>query len=789
MIRENLDLQWSLKPAGVRRIDWWTKPEGITVNLPHDFSIGQKRDPNSLSGGSNGFFPGGVYDYEKTLFAPAGWKGKKVILEFEGVYMNAVVRFNHQIVAQHPYGYTGFHCDLTPYLLFDRENIICVNVNNNALPNTRWYSGSGIYRHVWLLTGEEVHIPPWGVFVSTPVVSPASSTVTVKTLVENSGKTAADVTVRSTLLTKYGEEVGSGEINLKIAAGSISETAKDLTVSPIELWSVDKPCLYSLKSEIIMQGAVVDTSEMNIGIRSISFDAQNGFRLNGIPMKLKGGCVHHDCGLLGAAAFDRAEERKVELLKASGFNAVRCAHNPPSPAFLDACDRLGMLVMDEAFDCWREGKSPNDYGVYFEDWWQRDMASMILRDRNHPSIILWSTGNEIIERDGRSEGYMYARKLADYARSLDNTRAVTNAVCYLPDPETSSLAGNLADVADDFDYWGELTLRFIEPLDVAGYNYLLNRYESDVSKFPGRIICGTESFPIETFDNWNTVERLPHVIGDFVWTGMDYLGEAGLGHVWYDADKDLRADYPWHQAFCGDIDICGFKRPQSYYRDCVWGRSRVPFIAVYKPENHGRNPLVSHWGWPDVVFSWTWPGFENKPVVIDIYCMDSEVELFLNGRSLGRKPVGKDNRYTASYETEYEPGELVAVGFTKGIETSRTTLNTAGKPVCIRLAPDRTALNSKFGDLSFVTVEVVDAAGNIVHNACTNIYFTVCGAGSLLAVGSGNPTTDEPYTGNQRKVHEGRAMVVVGTNGENGKIVLTAAADGIPSSTAVISAG
>lgn len=788
MQRQSLNRQWRFKP--IRTADNRTGPEGMTVDLPHDFSIVCQRDPKTLAGAANGYFPGGVADYEKTVYVPAGWKNKKVILEFEGVYMNAVVRLNHQIIAQHPYGYTSFHCDLSPYLLYDRENIIRVTVNNGALPNTRWYSGSGIYRNVWLMVGESVHIVPWGVYAVTPEVSADSSVVAVRTTVENSGEMPAKVAIRSTLLTSCGQKAASEETELMLAAGSTAEANQTLNISAVELWSVENPYLYTLHSEIIENGAVIDRAYTQIGIRSIAFDARNGFRLNGISVKLKGGCVHHDCGLLGSAAYERAEERKVELLKASGFNAVRCAHNPPSPAFLDACDRLGMLVIDEAFDCWRESKNPNDYGSSFEDWWERDMASMILRDRNHPSVIMWSTGNEIVERDGRSNGYEYSRKLADYARSLDNTRAITNALCNIgPDPLVAGVAVNLMSIPGDYDYWGELTSRFAEPLDVVGYNYLLGRYETDGEKFPQRVICGTETFPKEAFDNWDAARRFPYVIGDFVWTSLDYLGEAGIGHVLYDKPNGYMGEYPWHQAFCGDIDICGFKRPQSYYRDCVWGISKAPYIAVHKPENYGKTPAMTDWSWPDVVSAWTWPGFENKPAVVDVYCTDSEVELYLNGKSLGRKPAGIENRHRATFEIVYEPGELVAVGLEGGAEVSRTLLRTAGAPASIRLTPDRTAIKAEFRDLSFITVEVLDAEGNIVHNACNDIYFTVCGAGTLLAVGNGNPVSEEPYAGNRRKVHEGRAMVVVGAKGEAGEIVLTAAADGIPAASTVIQAG
>jgi len=776
-----LDRQW-LFSFGTISSPFEKRAESIVVDLPHDFSIIQKRDPNAPSGPANGYFPGGMATYEKTVFIPADWKGKKIILEFEGVYMNAVVHFNNNIVAKHPYGYTSFHCDLTPYLLHGQENKIRVFVNNSAQPNTRWYSGSGIYRHVWMLVGENIHIPPWGVYVTTPKVSSKTSIVSVRTTVENTSQKTAEVKVRSMLLTDSGSEVAKGEVKLNIPANGSAEAIQDLEVSSPNLWSVENPYLYTLRSEIVHEGVVIDKTDTKIGIRSISFDSHNGFRLNGVPIKLKGGCVHHDCGLLGAAAYDRAEERKVELLKANGYNAVRCAHNPPSPAFLDACDRLGMLVIDEIFDCWREAKNPNDYSVYFEEWWQRDLASMVLRDRNHPCIIMWSIGNEIPELTGFSEGYNYARKLADFIRSLDNTRAITSA---LTEYSLYSLvaSGFSFDRRIPDELWIEHSSKFTEPLDVVGYNYMIQRYDNDGKNFPNRIICGTESFPQSVYDCWEAVERLPYVIGDFVWTAIDYLGEAGIGRVSYEEEFSFLGRYPWHQAFCGDIDICGFKRPQSYYRDCVWGISKAPYIAVHKPENYGKKSRISFWGWPDVVSSWTWPGYEGKPTLVDIYSSDSEVELFINGRSLGRKPAGKANRYIASFEVVYEPGELVAVGYEKGVETSRTVLRTAGKPANIRLKPDRNVLKAEFGDLSYVTVELVDVAGNVCHNATNNVYFTACGVGSIVAVGSGNPVSEEMYVGNQRKVHEGRAMVVVRSNGEPGEIVLTATADGIPTAS------
>jgi beta-galactosidase len=787
MIRQNLDRQWNFHAASSSSNSWWITPKTSVVDLPHDYSITLERDPDSPGGASNGFFPGGSVVYEKKLFIPVEWKEKEVVLEFEGVYMNATVRFNNQIVAQHPYGYTSFHCDLTPYLLFDRDNVIRVTVNNTSMPNTRWYSGTGIYRHVWLLTGEKIHIAPWGIFAKTPMVTNESSLVDVAATIENNSTEAEKLVVRTTILDQDGKKVVETDSSVDAAAGSKAETRQELNVLNPNLWSDVNPYLYTLRTELIREGSVIDRTDTRIGIRSISFDPTNGFQLNGKSIKLKGGCVHHDCGVLGSAAYDRAEERKIQLLKDSGFNAVRCAHNPPSPAFLDACDRLGMLVIDEAFDCWREGKNPYDYNTHFEDWWQRDMVSMILRDRNHPSIIIWSTGNEIVERDGRSEGYAYARRLADFVRSLDDTRAITNALCGIgPDPMVSGLAANMIEIPEGYDYWAELSHQFVGPLDVVGYNYLLNRYEKDGEKYPDRIICGTETFPKDAFDYWEAVERLPYVIGDFVWTSLDYIGEAGIGHVWYNGEKSFLGNYPWHTAFCGDIDICGFKRPQSYYRDCVWGISKTPYIAVYKPEHYGRTADISRWGWPDVVSSWTWPGFEGKPIVIDIYCADSEVELLLNGKSLGRKPAGKENKYTAQFELTYEPGALEAVGYENGVPVSRQVLRTAGTPAQLRLTPDRNSLNAVFGDLSYITAELLDAEGNLCHNADNLVYFTASGAGSVLAVGNGNPLSKEMYVGNQRRIYEGRAIVVVRTNGEKGEIVLTASAEGIqPVSTTI----
>jgi beta-galactosidase len=784
--RQSLDRQWSFSFGASHGLPFVPKAQGTPVDLPHDYSIIQERDPKAPGGDSVGFFPGGVATYEKTVSVPDSLKGKRLLLEFEGVYMNAAVFCNDSLVVRQPYGYTTFHCDVTPYVHYGRENRISVVVNNAAQPNSRWYSGSGIYRHVRLHVLDEVHISPWGVFVSTPSVSPDSSTVSIQTTVDNTGEKRAEVKVRCTLLDASGNAVAEEITDIDVSPCSSTEAAQELAVDSPTLWSVDSPYLYSLKSEVVQNGDIVDERTIRIGIRSISFDAKNGFRLNGVSMKLKGGCVHADNGPLGAACYDRAEERKIELLKASGFNAVRCVHNPPSPAFLDACDRLGMLVIDEAFDCWREGKSDHDYSLYFDDWWQRDLSAMIRRDRNHPSIIMWSIGNEIREITGTSDGYAWARRLADFVRSLDDTRAVTSALqeFYLID----EFKGGGFDFALDEEIWNEHSSKFTEAIDVVGINYGRFHYDMDGKNFPDRVIVGGETYPQLAYDYWSDVERLPYVIGDFVWTAVDYLGEVGLGRVLYGPQTGFLGEYPWLHSNCGDIDICGFKRPQSYYRDCVWGIADAPYLAVYNPEHHGKTPTLTLWAWQDVAPSWSWPGHDGKPTVVDVYSRDEEVELILNGRSLGRKPAGKANRYTASFEVVYEAGTIVAVGYSDGHERSRASLQTAGAPDAIRLTPDRKTLDAGYGDLCFVTVEMLDAAGVRVPHADHNIRFTVEGPGTLLAVGSSDPKTEEMYTGNQRRLYNGRALAVIRSDGAPGEIVLTAEADGVSASRLVIRA-
>jgi beta-galactosidase len=765
MQRHSLSTHW-LFTLGDNPDGNWPKndnPSWRTVDLPHDWSVELPRIPTAPSGDNGGFFQGGRGLYRKIIEAPKDWGGKKVFVEFEGVYMNAEVWLNDDFLGRHPYGYTSFHFDLTPYLKVGETNELRVKVDNACHKNSRWYSGSGIYRPVSIYVADPLHISLWGVYVTTPQVTPEMAVVKVVTRLENESDAQPKATVQTRIYSPDGALVAETESRVEAPTRQQAECVQELQVATPTLWSVETPRLYRLESELRIRGRVIDSTTTTFGIRSIEFSAAKGFLLNGHPVKLKGGCVHHDNGVLGAASYARAEERKVELHKANGFNAIRCAHNPPSPSFLDACDRLGMLVIDETFDCWREGKNSGDYHLSFDDWWRRDLDSMLYRDRNHPCIIVWSIGNEVLEREGRSNGVATARMLAARVRAVDPTRPVTSALC-------GSWGGK---------NW-ELTDSVFSTLDVGGYNYQWKMYEPDHVRYPKRIMMGTESFPIEAFENWQQVMNNSHVIGDFVWTSLDYLGESGIGRVHFDEkNAHFLGEFPWHQANCGDIDICGFKRPQSYYRDILWQVGSPLYIAVHQPIPEGKTPIITQWGWPDVIASWTWPGQEGKKMQVDVYSACEQVELFLNGKSLGKKTTGTDEKHTATFEVSYKPGELKVVGYKAKKEAESFSLQTSGMAKSIRLSADRQGLKAGDVDLCYVTVEVVDENGIVVPQAANDIFFTTAGAGRIAAVGSSHTTSTESYTGNQRKAHHGRCLVVVKSNGESGELRLRANADGL----------
>ena len=591
-------------------------------------------DTDAPGGGSNAFVTGGVGWYRKSFAAPTAWANRSVALNFDGVYQDATIWLNNRKIASHPYGYTAFNLDLTPFLKLGARNLLAVRVDTSG-QHTRWYSGSGIYRHVSLTVTPALHCAPWGVSITTPQIDAASATVAVRARLQNDGALPAKAALRFSIRDRQGDIRSTSTGQLPVGAHSPGETAVILHVPQPLLWSPEAPNLYSLRMEVLSGGKTVDSLEVPFGIRSISFDAKNGFLLNGRAVKLRGGCVHHDNGPLGSAAYDRAEERRVALLKAAGFNAIRTSHNPPSTAFLEACDRLGMLVMDEAFDAWAHGKNPNDYNRFFKENWPSDIRSMIERDRNHPSVIIWSIGNEIPEQ-GTAEGTATARQLAALVRAIDPTRPV--AAAYSAGYQT-----------DRDSYLGAL--------DIAGYNYKYGDYANDHAKFPDRVIAATESFPRDAFNYWMPVEDQPYVIGDFVWTALDYLGEAGIGRAYYPGEGNgFLGDYPYTVAGCGDLDLIGTRKPQSYYRGILWNVGPKVTAFVDAVAEGQPNYSVSGWGWPDERASWTWPGSEGKTRTVRVYARTPRVKLLLNGRDLGEQPTTRATRFTASYAVPYEAG-------------------------------------------------------------------------------------------------------------------------------------
>jgi beta-galactosidase len=739
------------------------------LNLPHDWSIedipgtNSPFDSSAIGGIDAGYLVGGTGWYRKTFYAGSDIKQKVIDLQFDGIYMNSDVWLNGQHIGNHPYGYTSFMYDITDKLLPGKNNTLAVRVRNEGR-NSRWYSGSGIYRHVWVSGMDPLHVDHWGTFITTPVVEASTAKVNVRTTVFNESVESADVILVTRIMNADRIEVAKTESSQSIAQGNQYEFVQDIEVASPSLWSVESPVLYTAVNEIYrMNGQerseVIDKVENQFGIRTISVSAEQGFLLNNKPLKLKGGCMHHDNGPLGAAAFDRAEERRVELMKASGFNAIRCAHNPPSPAFLAACDRLGMLVIDEAFDMWREQKNPEDYHLYFDEWWQRDINSMVLRDRNHPSVIFWSIGNEIPER-GKPEGAALARTLSNYVRSLDPTRPVTSAI---------------NSVSLDKD-------PYFATINVSGYNYALSNYLSDHKRIPERIMFGSESYPLEAYDYWMAVLDNPWVIGDFVWTGYDYLGEASIGWLGYPHDRSF---YPWTHAYCGDIDICGWKRPQSYYRDALWMTNQLSvFVKPQKPsfELNPKKELWSKWDWQDVVASWNWNGYKNQPLQVSVYSSCEEVELFLNNKSLGKKKTDRFTEFTALWEVPYQPGVLKAIGFSGNKQINSTTLQTANEVSQIKLTADRNKIKADGQDLCYVSVELTDADGNRNPKAENLVSFEINGPGTIVGVGNANPVSLESYQQHHRKAWQGRCLVIIKSENKAGEIRLKAVSAGLNTS-------
>lgn len=738
---------------------------GTPVTLPHDAMISEQRSKNASDGG-HGYFPGGVYTYEKTFTAPAAWEGKKVIIEFEGVYRNCTVSLNGKEIGGHKYGYTTFTLPLEN-LNYGGENTLAVVADNSRLPNSRWYTGSGIYRPVWLYVGDEKRIEYRGVKITTVSINPAVVRVEVNATAE------ANV------------EILDGET--AVASGVPGEIA----VPDAKLWSDETPNLYTCRVTVGN-----DTVEEKFGIREIKWSPK-GLFINGKETLLRGGCVHHDSGILGAATYDESEWRRVRILKEAGFNAIRAAHNPCSRAMLEACDHYGMYMMDETFDMWYNRKTKNDYGLDFEENWADDTAAMVNRDYNHPSVILYSIGNEVAE-PSEAKGIEYGKKQIDLIHSLDATRPVTCGLNLMilsraakgqgiyqdvdknqeeikkankasdANPQNASLMFNImvSFVGTGMNKGGNspkvdaLATPIINALDIAGYNYGSGRYPLEGKQHPERIIFGSETFPQDIYKNWEQVKKLPYLLGDFMWTSWDYLGEAGLGAWSYTGGMPFNRPYPWVLAGAGVIDICGVPDGSCRYASTVWGLEKAPRIAV-KPVNHpGVRVSRSVWRGTNAIESWAWSGCEGNKAEVEVYSDAHAVELLVNGKSLGKKKI---KECKAIFKTRYASGKIEAVAYDAGgRELLRSELNSATGKLSICTQPEK--ISAAIGEIVYVPVTLQGENGVVEANADKKLTITVEG-GELLGFGSANPCTEEQYHTGSFTTYYGRALGIIRVQG------------------------
>ena len=752
-----------------------------TVHVPHDYSIedvpkkeGIKQigpfSEKSAGGPSTGHVVGGIGWYRKHFTLDDNDSDKIIKVLFDGVYMNADFWINGHHLGNHPYGYTAFAYDLTDHLNPPgQENVLAVEVKNLG-ENSRWYSGSGIYRNVKLIKIPKVHIALWGNFITSPEVSDEKAIITIDSKIKNTTGGEEEATVRIDILNPENEMVHTTETSVKLEAKNEKTVTQQIELQQPELWSVDNPNLYTAVILTETDGIITDEVKEKFGIRSIEFSAEKGFLLNGKNVLLKGGCLHHDNGILGAAAFERAEYRKIKLMKDYGYNAIRTAHNPPSEALLDACDELGMLVMNESFDQWKKPKKEKDYNLYFNDWWERDLESMVLRDRNHPSIIIWSIGNEIKER-ADSSGLAIASMLKEKVESMDDTRPVTQAVC---------------SFWDNPDLTWEDTEPVFSQMDVHSYNYQWEKYESDHEKHPERIMIGSESIAQDAYDNWQMVELHSYVIGDFVWTGMDYLGESGIGSTKLDNEEiSFLPPWPWFNAYCGDVSILGYKKPQLFYRDVIWGNSDLEML-VHAPIPVGTEEVVSFWGWPEEWKTWNWKGNEGHPMQVSVYTKCDKVRLELNGVEIETKDVSHETKLIARFKVPYQPGELTAIGLQEGNEVARQTLKTTGNPAKLKITAENEEVTASGDDLAYFNIEVLDTNGLLVPNAEIPVEFEIQGNCSLQAVGNGNPTDMKSFQQPRVNTFRGKCQLIIRSCEKGDEIVVSAKSDGLDSGVAKV---
>lgn len=786
-------------------------PEAKPVDLPYDIMIREQKNPDTKNGIQTGFYPGGVYTCMKSFRVPVEWKGQRIQFFFEGIQGNARVYLNGNYATGCPYGYTGFLVDANDFLEYDSVNEIGVLIDSLE-QSSRWYSGSGIYRNVWLLRGEKVCIPAEGIRVSTPEAETDVAVALVEIPVQNRDIVPRFCHLEITIRNDAGETVTTERVKVTSYPGKKQTVRQRMTIDSPQLWDVDSPTLYRCDVDLLEDGVCIDRENAAFGIRKLQLDRKYGLRINGVPTKLRGACIHHDHGIVGASVFPAAEERKIRLLKEAGFNCIRNAHNPCSSALLEACDRLGMLVMDELSDVWTLPKNVHDYSRDFPRHWEQAVEDMVRKDFNHPSVILYSMGNELPEA-GRSRGGYWNREVNALFKKLDDTRYTTNAAngtmatMYRDLPQMvkkaqselngaevkrvdaenvegaaflnmmmAAQSGLVADRVVCLPEMDEALTEFESAMDIAGYNYMTALHELDGKRYPNRLLLATETYPNEVDRVWQNVREHPNVLGEMTWTGFDYIGEAGCGIFYYDGTPNFAGHYPDTLAYIGDIDITGYRRPMSYYRETVYGLREEPYIAVQRPEHFGKTHSPSPWLFSDSLNSWTWPGFEEKPIVVEVYSPDHQIALYCNDRLIARKTVGEEKPFLVRFQTCYEPGELTAVSFRDGKEIHRTSLRTAGAECRIRARVDQEKVLTE--DLVYIEIEMTDLLGIPQRTRDLDLNVEIQGDGTMEGLGSADPQTTNQYQNHTWRTFEGRLLLAVRTGHSPGEITVTIRGEG-----------
>ena len=733
-----------------------------------------------------GWTVGGVGWYRKQFALSDLAADERVEIRFDGAFLITEAWLNGAPLGKNTNGYMGFAFDLTPHLRADGLNVLAVRVSNVG-ETARWYSGSGLYRHVWLSRTGDVRVPLYGVAITTPVATAATAKVLVGVEVENRSGQAKTVDCHIALRNPAGRSVATIRKPVSVAAGQTGRVDVELTVARPARWSPEMPALHHADITLTTDGKVSDRFSQRFGIRTISVSPKTGFQVNGRTHQLRGVCLHHDNGILGAAAIDRAERRKVEIMKAEGFNAIRCSHNPQSPQFLDACDELGMIVIDEAFDVWEKPKLLKDaYQVYFADHWRQDLANMVRRDRCRPSVAFWSIGNEISEAIS-PRGVELATQMRAVIRGLDTSRFITQAI-------TASFAGAKGEAAR-------------AQLDVTSYNYSFKAVTADHVTYPDLTFTTTETHSADCYDIREHMDSNPAYMGEFVWTGMDYIGEVGSGSsrlrsdtappdnekkMIFGMDVSLLNfyvwDYPAYQAGSGEIDLLGQKKPPSYYRDVVWDRSKLE-LFVQRPVPAGFHESLTAWGWPDELASWTWPGVNPAPMTVRAYSSGDQVALLLNGKEVSHKRLAETDKRKVEFSVPYHPGTLTAVAYRAGKEIARKSIETVGPPTTVRLRAEQPQIAGAPGNLAYVFAEVCDARGRLVPDAAVPLKFSIEGPARLRAAGSANPYGIESFQDDVTRTFHGTALAIVQPRTLRGEVRIRVSSPGLGSGTLSVRVG